>query len=69
MVRQVRRQTGFDGVQVFRKYLWFLLRERKFDQSAVDDMILLKSAFGLTDADVRLPLIATWLPGWPACLC
>ena len=49
---QIRRKTGFDGAQIFRKFMWFLLRERKFDSSAVDDCVLLKSAFGLTEQEV-----------------
>lgn len=40
-------------MEVFRKYLWFLLRERQFDVAAVDDMTLLKNALGLTDDEVR----------------
>jgi hypothetical protein len=28
----VRLRTGYTMVELFRKYLWYLLRERKFDQ-------------------------------------
>jgi type II secretory pathway pseudopilin PulG len=48
----IRFRTGFSPVELFRKYLWFLLRERKFDQEAVDDLITLKTALGLDDAQV-----------------
>jgi hypothetical protein len=48
----IRFRTGFSPVELFRKYLWFLLRERKFDQEAVDDLIALKAALGLDDAQV-----------------
>ncbi len=48
----IRFRTGFSPVELFRKYLWFLLRERKFDQEAVDDLIALKTALGLDDAQV-----------------
>ena len=53
VVAKIQRQTGFQPEAVFRKYLWFLLRERKFDQGAVDDMVLLKSAFGLSADQAR----------------
>lgn len=52
----VRMKTGFTPIEVFRKYLWFLLRERKFDQSAVDDLICLKDSLKLTEADVAAAL-------------
>ena len=42
IVNGIKRSTGFTNVEVFRKYLWFLLRERKFDPAAVDDLIALK---------------------------
>jgi hypothetical protein len=32
--------------------VWFVLRERKFDAAAVDDLAALKRAAGLSDADV-----------------
>lgn len=48
----IRFRTGFSPVELFRKYLWFLLRERKFDQEAVDDLIALKAALALDDAHV-----------------
>lgn len=37
---------------MFRKYLWFLLRERQFDGPAVEDMVLLKGALALRDDEV-----------------
>ena len=42
VVNGIKRSTGFTNVEIFRKYLWFLLRERKFDPAAVDDLIALK---------------------------
>ena len=47
-------RTGFSPVEIFRKYMWYLLRERKFDQEAVADMIHLKHALGLRDDQVNL---------------
>jgi hypothetical protein len=52
-LQKLRGQTGFTAIEVFRKYLWFLLRERQFDAAAVEDMVALKGALGLTDDDVR----------------
>jgi hypothetical protein len=52
-MQKLRGSTGFSPVEVFRKYLWFLLRERKFDAAAVEDMVLLKSVLGLSDEQVR----------------
>lgn len=49
---RLRFQTGFSSVEVFRKYLWFLLRERTFDSQAVEDLVALKAALGLTDEEV-----------------
>mmetsp|Transcript_16249 Transcript_16249/g.41328 ORF Transcript_16249/g.41328 Transcript_16249/m.41328 type:complete len:363 (-) Transcript_16249:138-1226(-) len=45
-------QTGFTGTEVFRKFLWYLLRERKFDQDAITDLSQLKSVLGLSDEQV-----------------
>ncbi|GLC45907.1 hypothetical protein PLESTF_000711100 [Pleodorina starrii] len=52
VLRRLQRSSGFSPVEVFRKYLWYLLRERKFDQGAVDDLVAMKTGLGLTDADV-----------------
>ena len=41
-INGIKRSTGFSNVEIFRKYLWYLLRERTFDQAAVDDMVALK---------------------------
>jgi len=51
-LQALRVMTGFTLVELFRKYLWYLLRERKFDQQAVDDMVALKEAAGLDDGQV-----------------
>jgi len=45
-------QTGFTGTEVFRKFLWYLLRERKFDVDAVTDLSQLKTVLGLSDEQV-----------------
>ncbi|KAG2451022.1 hypothetical protein HYH02_004292 [Chlamydomonas schloesseri] len=50
-LRKLQRASGFTAVEVFRKYLWYLLRERKFDQGAVEDLVAIKTGLGLTDAD------------------
>ncbi|GIL61657.1 hypothetical protein Vafri_16054, partial [Volvox africanus] len=51
VMRKLQRSSGFSPVEVFRKYLWYLLRERKFDQGAVEDVVAIKVGLGLTDAD------------------
>lgn len=56
VIKGLKSSTGFTPVEIFRKYLWFLLRERKFDQAAVDDMVALKVAAGLSDTDVATAL-------------
>lgn len=45
-------KTGFNSAEMFRKYLWYLLRERKFDTEAVNDIVQLKSALQLSDEEV-----------------
>jgi hypothetical protein len=52
--RGLKMKTRFSGTEIFRKYLWYLLRERSFDNDAVADMQQLKSALGLTDDEVVL---------------
>lgn len=47
--------AGFSSVEVFRKYLWFLLRERQYDAEALADLVALKGALGLTDDQVGEP--------------
>ena len=44
--------AGFSSAELFRKYLWFLLREREFDEGAVADLVALKGALGRSDAQV-----------------
>lgn len=51
VLKGIVRSSGFSAVEVFRKYLWYLLRERRFDQGAVEDLVVLKSGLGLADAD------------------
>ena len=53
VITGLRMRTGFAPMEIFRKYMWYLLRERAFDQAAVDDMIHLKQALGLKDDQVR----------------
>ena len=45
-------KTGFNASEIFRKYLWYLLRERKFDAEAVNDVIQLKASLLLSDEEV-----------------
>lgn len=47
-------KTRFSGTEIFRKYLWYLLRERSFDVDAVADMQQLKSSLGLADPEVQI---------------
>ena len=54
----MKMKTGFNSAEIFRKYLWYLLRERKFDTEAVNDMIQLKTSLQLSDVEVGLPLTA-----------
>ena len=56
MRQMIRMRTGFTPTEVFRKYLWFVLRERKFDQSAVDDLVALKTSLQLSESDVATAL-------------
>ncbi len=56
VITGLRMRTGFSPVEIFRKYMWYLLRERQFDQEAVDDMVHLKQVLGLTDDQVRCVL-------------
>lgn len=46
-------KTGFSASEIFRKYLWYLLRERKFDTEAVNDVVQLKASLQLSDEEVR----------------
>ena len=50
--KAICRKTAFTPTEVFRKYLWYLLQEREFNQEAVDDMVHLKRTLGLEDAQV-----------------
>lgn len=45
-------RAGFTSVEIFRKFLWYLLRERAFKQDVVDDLLALKKGLGLTDSEV-----------------
>ena len=45
-------KTGFNSAEIFRKYLWYLLRERKFDTEAVNDVVQLKGSLQLSDEEV-----------------
>lgn len=52
ILRGLKMKTGFNSAEMFRKYLWYLLRERKFDTEAVNDIVQLKSALQLSDEEV-----------------
>lgn len=49
ITKSLQFRTGFKSGEIFRKYLWYLLRERKFDQEAVNDIVYLKSTLNLND--------------------
>ena len=52
VARSIQTKTGFTASEVFRKFLWYLLRERKFDSEAVNDVVQLKASLQLSDAEV-----------------
>lgn len=52
VARNIQIKTGFNASEVFRKFLWYLLRERKFDSEAVNDVVQLKASLQLSDAEV-----------------
>lgn len=52
----MRLKTGFTATEIFRKYLWYLLRERKFDEDAVADLSALRSVLAMRDEEVCLHL-------------
>ena len=45
-------KTGFTATEIFRKYLWYLLRERRFDEDAVADLSALRSVLAMRDEEV-----------------
>ena len=49
----LRGSTGFTGVEVFRKYLWYVLRLRKFDHDAVEDLLALKVQAGSSSSHAQ----------------
>ena len=52
VARSLKMKTGFNASEIFRKYLWYLLRERKFDSEAVSDLVQLKASLQLSDEEV-----------------
>ena len=64
VVRGLRLNTGFTATEIFRKYLWYLLRERKFDEGAVADLSALRSALAMRDEEVSR-LSASFTPRHP----
>lgn len=62
VTRSLQSKTGFKGGEIFRKYLWYLLRERKFDQEAVNDIVYLKSVLNLNDDQVGEDPLVTCCP-------
>lgn len=56
VLRALRMRTGFSEGEMFRKYLWYLLRERRFDADAVADLLHLRATLSLTDEQVRANL-------------
>ena len=59
VVRGLKGRSGFSAVEIFRKYLWYVLRERKFDEDAVADLALLRNALSMTDDEARPPSIGS----------
>lgn len=55
-VRSLKFKTRFSEAEMFRKFLWFVLRERKFDPLALQDMLHLKQALGLSQEQVASAL-------------
>mmetsp|Transcript_20969 Transcript_20969/g.63126 ORF Transcript_20969/g.63126 Transcript_20969/m.63126 type:complete len:388 (+) Transcript_20969:212-1375(+) len=51
-VRSLKSKTGYTEVEMYRKFLWYLLRERTFDPAAVQDTLHLKQALSLSDQQV-----------------
>ena len=59
VIRALCVRTGFSRDSVFRKMMRFLLAERPFDSDALADVLALKDACGLSDAQVVQVLIDT----------
>lgn len=54
----MKMRSGFSATEMFRKYLWYLLRERKFDENAVTDLAVLRTALSMTDDEVGTTVLA-----------
>eukprot|EP00803_Ostreobium_quekettii_P003706 evm.model.scf_4588.1 EVM.evm.TU.scf_4588.1 scf_4588:492-2081(+) len=48
----LKMKMGYSSTEIFRKYLWYLLREIRFGQEAVDDLVYLKEVLKMTDDDI-----------------
>ena len=64
-MRGLRLKTGFTATEIFRKYLWYLLRERKFDEDAVADLSALRSVLAMKDEDVSCQPPSLLMPSVP----
>lgn len=53
VLEKIRYVTTFSYDLIFRKYLRYMLNERKFDTEAVSDLLLLKATCQLTDAQLK----------------
>ena len=53
VLEKIRYVTTFSYDLIFRKYLRYLLNERKFDTEAVSDLLLLKATCQLTDGQLK----------------
>lgn len=53
VVHTIKRSSGFTGAEVFRKYLLYALEQRQFDATTVGDLIHLRGACGMDDAETR----------------
>lgn len=54
MYIQVTGDVAYSAIQSFAsfRFLWFVLKDRKFDQAAVDDLVHLKNALNLPNESV-----------------
>lgn len=51
-----RPSNVFPFLSLRSRYIWFALRERKFDPDLINDLLQLKAALGLTDVEVARAL-------------
>jgi len=59
VVRKLAARTGFAAPAIFRKQLRYIINERPFDGEALADILALRAACALGDADVEAALAET----------